>query len=144
MARGRVFGVILAACNAPERSLATSEWGTSGVAVIEGVALDTSRAPLDSVRVFGGIEGGQALYYTFPSISTSNGRFSVRVERRGAGPLPLGDSVRMVLNAESLKTRDRKADGTSHAISQQVWLRFQPPPNAPYSVPMNISLPFAR
>ncbi|MCC6242685.1 MAG: hypothetical protein IT353_07570 [Gemmatimonadaceae bacterium] len=138
--------VLGTACKAPSASVSTSEWGLSGVALVEGVVTDTSRALLDSVRVGGGVlDAGQALYVADQSITTGrDGRYSIRVERRGAAPLPVGDSVRLVLNAQSLKARDRKADGTPQAASVQVWLRFRQPPSPPYSLPVNISMPFAR
>lgn len=137
---------LLVACNSPEVNSSTAEWGLSGVAIVHGALADMSRAPLDSFRVGGGVLDGGAGFYTADQVvlTGNDGGYAVRVERRGVSEAFAADSVRMVLNAQSLKASDRRPDGTPQTASVQVWLKFERPPRSPYSLIVNMIVPFAR
>ena len=120
----------------------TGEFALTGTASVFGMVLDSLRLPLDSFQVAVDVPLGGALYFTQQVVTTSNGKFAIVIERRGA--VPASDSLLGALNASSLRTRDRKRDGSRLVVSVPVWLRFALPPAAPVAREVTVVAPVAK
>lgn len=97
-----VAGLLVGAgCQGAVTQSTTAEFGLSGIASLGGVVLDGTGAPLDSFRVAVGVVGGDALYRSEQVVTKPDGRFTLRIERRGASATI--DSIMATVSASSLR-----------------------------------------
>lgn len=136
------FVALTVGCTSSKPDSTTSPFGVSGVASVTGRVLDKANgAPLDSFQVGGGVLGGLAMYYAQTSVSNTSGRFTMRVERVGSSPPYVPDSVLLIINTQSLRQTDRRADGSPRRASDSVWIRFAEPSKTPFEIARDLRVP---
>ena len=129
-------------CAASTSESTTAPFGVSGVASVTGRVIDGTRGvPLDSFQVGGGVLGGLAMYYAQTSVSNTSGRFTMRVERVGSSPPYVPDSVLLIINTQSLRPADRRADGSPRRASDSLWIRFAELSAPPYEIARDLRVP---
>jgi len=143
LAPGIALGLISQGCsNAASPTRSTGEFAISGTASVFGTVLDSSQTPLDSFQVAINVPNGGALYFTQQMVTTSNRTFAIVIERRAA--VPVGDSLLGAVTASSLRSRDRKPDGSGLVVSVPVWLRFALPPAVPVAREVTVITPIVK
>ena len=128
-----------AACSSPSVPEPQDEFPLSGRALLRGRILDDAGAPLDSFRVSlqlpSSYERGY-MHAIVPPVTGPDGVYAaeiLRISRVGGA-----DSVEAGFTVQSLKTSDRKADGTPQLAITSIWIRFNEPPANGYVVTRDV------
>lgn len=145
ISRAVLLSSVLLALSGCSTSGGPSETATleiTGVADVEGIVTDSLGARLDSVRVIVGSAADSVLLRASAATTNADGSFSIRVERlllRGSA-----DSVLVTFAARSLRSRHQLPDGSTAAVTRQLWIPLAVPPSAARRVIVNVALNVER